>query len=442
MESDDFRPIAILPVLSKIYERLVLKQLLLYIEDHNILHSGMSGFRKGHSINSVLLRIRDDIIRAMKKGEVTLIAFADFSKAFDTVEYASVFKKLHNVGFSHDAVFWVLNYLTGRKQYVQINEKQSQAVDVQFGVPQGSVLGPVLFDLYVSDLEPDLECSCYQYADDTTLYRHSAPSKIHECAKKRQDAMTVLENWAAESNLALNETKTKQMLITTSKMSRVHGLDTVVPDTRVKAQTIEKVEEFKLLGTWFRDNLKWGCHIKHVTSSCYAVLSTLKKLRNLTSSHIKKQLAESLILPKIYHNIVAYHPLPAFQLKKLQRVQNAAASFVTNKYCRIGDVLSLGWLPIHEKTELELMRFANKAIWDHSWPQYLRLELRTNNRLLRSSNVPLLKVPLETGTFQDCCAKIFNELPTQLRNVHDHRSFLNTLKSLLLNKTRDRIEHL
>ncbi|CAB3981945.1 Hypothetical predicted protein [Paramuricea clavata] len=118
VESDDFRPIAILPALSKIYERLVLKQLLLYIEDHNILHSGMSGYRKGHSTNSVLLRIRDDIIHAMKKGEVTLIAFADFSKAFDTVEYATVFKKLHNVGFSHDAIYWVLNYLTGRKQYV------------------------------------------------------------------------------------------------------------------------------------------------------------------------------------------------------------------------------------------------------------------------------------------------------------------------------------
>ena len=218
VESDDFGPIAILPVLSKIYERLVLKQFLLYIEDNNIFHSGMSGFRKGHSTNSVLLRIRDEIIRAMKKGEVTLIACADFSKAFDTVEYATVFKKLRNVGFSHDAIVWVLNYLTGRKQYVQINEKQSQVVDVQFGVPQGSILGPVLFNMYVNDLEPDLECSCYQYADDTTLYRHSAPSKIHECAKKLQDAMTVLET--AESNLALNETKTKQMLITTSNYAQ------------------------------------------------------------------------------------------------------------------------------------------------------------------------------------------------------------------------------
>jgi hypothetical protein len=127
-------------------------------------------------------------------------------------------------------------------------------------------------------------------------------------------------------------------------------------------QMLEKVKEFKLLGTWFSDNLKWGCHIKHLTSSCYTVLSTLRKLRNLTPPHVKKQLAESLILSKIYYNIIIYHPLPMNQLKKLQRVQNAAASFVTNKYCRTGDVLSLGWLPVQERIELELMRFAHRSI--------------------------------------------------------------------------------
>ena len=201
------------------------------------------------------------------KKEVTLIAFADFSKAFDTVDYATVLKKLHNVGFSRDAVSWVFNYLIERKQFVQINEKQSEVVSVQFGVPQGSILGPVMFNLYANDLKIDLECSSYQYADDTTLYRHSLPLKINECTEKLQDAMTTLENWAAESNLVLNEKKTKQMLITSSQMSRVHGLDAVVPNIKVKGQMLEKVKEFKLLGTWFSDNLKWGCHIPVTRSS-------------------------------------------------------------------------------------------------------------------------------------------------------------------------------
>jgi hypothetical protein len=128
----------------------------------------------------------------------------------------------------------VFNYLIEWKQFVQINEKQSEVVSVQFGLRQGSILGPMLFNLYANDLKIDLECSSYQYADDTTLYRHSLPLKINECTEKLQDAMTTLENWAAESNLVLNETKTKQMLITTSKMSRLHGLDAVVPNIKVK----------------------------------------------------------------------------------------------------------------------------------------------------------------------------------------------------------------
>ena len=119
------------------------------------------------------------------------------------------------------------------------------------------------------------------------------------------------------------------------------------------------------------------------------------------------------------------------QLKKLQRVQNAAASFVTNKYCRMGDVLSLGWLPVQERIELELMRYAHRSIWDPIWPQYLRLELHTNNRQIRSSCAPSLKIPLKTGTFQDSCAKFFNELPITLGNNNDHRSFLNSMKTFL-----------
>ena len=129
------------------------------------------------------------------------------------------------------------------------------------------------------------------------------------------------------------------------------------------------------------------------------------------------------------------------QLKKLQRVQNAAASFVTNKYCRTGDVLSLGWLLVQERIELELMRFAHRSIWDPTWPQYLRLELHTSNRQLRSSCAPSLKIPLETGTFQNSCSNFFNELPITLRNNDDHRSFLHSMKILLFNKAHERFEH-
>ena len=108
-ESDHYRPVAILPVLSKVYERMVLRQLLEYVELERLFQDTTSGYRKGHSTTTVLLRIRGDIIQAMKKGELTLIAFADFSKAFDTVDYSIVIRKLHAIGLSKSALLWILS---------------------------------------------------------------------------------------------------------------------------------------------------------------------------------------------------------------------------------------------------------------------------------------------------------------------------------------------
>jgi exonuclease III len=439
-EADHFRPISVLSALSKIYERLVLAQMLEYIEQHQVFKSSISGYRKGHSTTTVLLRIRDDIIKAMKKGEITLIAFADFSKAFDTVDYATVLKRLHSIGFSRDALNWFLSYLTNRKQFVQVNDKKSELLDVHYGVPQGSILGPILFNIYVNDLQSDFHCSCFQYADDTTLYDHCTPRSLAKCANKLNGTMSTLEDWASKSNLLLNETKTKQMLITTQQMSRAHELENFVPFITVKGKVVERVTTFKLLGTLINENLKWTDHIKQVTSSCYAVLSTLRKLKNLAPIHVKKQLAESLVLSKLAYNNVVYHPLPAYLQRKLQRIQNAAASFVLNRYTNECDVLQqLHWLPIKEKAEQDHLRLAHKVLWDPLSPEYLKLDIRKVNRELRSSCATNLVIPPETGSFQDNCSKLFNDLPAPTRNNKDLNSFTNQTKKILINKAKKRL---
>ena len=313
--------------------------MLEYIQQHEVLQDTISGYRKGHSAGTILLRIKSDIIKAMKKGEVTLIAFADFSKAFDTVDYCTILERLHAIGFSHGALNWVLNYLSGRKQFVQINDKQSNILNVHFGVPQGSILGPVLFNLYVNNLSNTLECPSFQYADDTTLYDHCSPQEITNIVEKINGNMSNLEEWAASSNLSLNGSKTKQMLITTQQMSSAHGLKDEVPTIKVKGEVLERKASFKLLGTWPDEHLKWTDHIKHLSSSCYAVLSTLRKLKNLAPFIVRKQLVESLVMSKLDYNDVVCYPLPQYLERKLQRIQNVAAGFVLNSYTTESDVL-------------------------------------------------------------------------------------------------------
>ena len=439
-ESDHYRPISILPVLSKVFERLILQQMSVYLNQQDILQKSITGFRKGHSTSTVLLRIRDDIIKAMKKGEVTLIAFADFSKAFDTVDYSIVLRKLHAIGFSPSSLNWVLNYLTSRKQFVQINDKQSDLESVHFGIPQGSILGPVLFNLYVNDLQGTASgCCCFQYADDTTVYNHCSPKDLRPGIQNITNTIRNLELWAADSNLLLNGEKTKQMLVTSPQMSRIHDLGEIVPPVVVKGRKLNRVKIFKLLGTWFNEHLKWSDHVKKVVSSCYGVLSTLRKVKNMAPQNTKKQIAESLVLSKLGYNDVVTYPLPVFLQKKIQRVQNAAASFVTNRYSTEKDVVKLGWLPTLERAQFNLLKSVYKSMYNPLWPKYLPLEMHETSRCLRSSAAPQLAIPLMKNTFQDSAATLFNNLPANIRSCIDEHCFNRQIRTILMNNAKERL---
>ena len=179
----------------------------------------------------------------MKKGELTLIAFADFSKAFDTVDYSIVIRKLHHgIGLSKSSLLWILSYLSNRQHFVQVNDKQSRLKDVLLGVSQGSVLGPVIFNLYANDLQDCLKdgSTCFQYVDDTTVLLHAPPKELKDCVNRMNNILQSIESWAADSNLLLNETKTKQMLITTRQMSEVHDLGDYTPPLSLKNKLVDR----------------------------------------------------------------------------------------------------------------------------------------------------------------------------------------------------------
>jgi len=439
-ECDDYRPIAILPMLSKVYERLVLSQIKEHIDRHNILHERISGYRKGHSTTTVLLRFRDDILRAMKRGELTMAIFADFSKAFDTVDHTRIVKKMHNMGFSKHFLHWILSYIGERRQFVQINDKTSELVDVQFGVPQGSILGPVLFNFYANDLNDIHDCTAFQYADDTTFIKHCAPSDLDTTVGELNSTMRALEGWSSNSNLLLNAKKTKQMLISTDQMSRVHKLEDQVPQINANGEVLERVTLHKFLGVWIQENLKWTKHVTKTVSSCFAALSVIKKIRNMVPKALKKQLVEALVLSKVDYNDIVVYPLPQYLETKLQRVQKSAASFVNNRYAKMADVIGLGWLPVKERTEMHLLRTTHRALYDTHWPSYLTLQRRQIAMNLRSCATPQLVVPFETGTFQDSASRLFNSLPNNIKLETNAKTFARKVFKFLKTKAELRLD--
>ena len=173
--NDDYRPISISPVLSKAYDKLALYQITDFLAENAILQSNTSSYRKCHSTTTTMLAIRDDILKAMKRGETTL---ADFSKAFDTVAFEKVLSKLLLMGFSRSSQQEIASFLMDRKQFVQVDDRSSARISTTYGAPQGSILGPVLFNLYVNDLSSALPFVFHQYADHTTMYTHFRTSDL------------------------------------------------------------------------------------------------------------------------------------------------------------------------------------------------------------------------------------------------------------------------
>ena len=304
-----------------------------FCESESVLRDTISSFRKGHSTNTVLMGMRDDLLRAMKKGEVTLMVLADLSKTFDTVNYKVLITKLSTLGFSKPFLRWLNSYLSDRSHFVQIDDRTSESVNVRFGVPQGSILGPMLFNLCVSDLQDHLPSSIgsFQYADDTTIYSSCPAPELQRCAQELNSTLNTVSTWSNDSHLALNSKKTKTMLLSTSQMSHVQSLDKNQPAITISDSTLEYVNVSKLLGVHFHQHLNWDEHVQATCKSCYGTIQIIRKLKNFAGYRLRKHLVESLVLSKLDYCDTVYYPLPEFHLKCLQRVQLVAASFALSR---------------------------------------------------------------------------------------------------------------
>ena len=386
----------------------------------------LSSFRKGHSKTTPLLGTRDDIRKAMDKGEVTLMVMADFSKAFDTICFRTTLLKLHKLGFTEPSLKWLLSYLCARRQFVQIDDKSSSCQTIAFEIPQGSILGPMIFNLYVSNLKDVIPAStkCSQYADDTTLYHHTPMQDLAGGVSLMNNALSELHSWSKESNLALNPDKTKSMLFSTRQMFTRRNLSSFPLLLSVGGKDLERVKNTKLLGVHLDENLLWDEHVKNLASSCYTTLASLRKIKHFTPCKLRKHLAESLILSRLDYCDIVMFPLPQHLLKRLQRIQFSAASFATGRYVNsFESLLKLGWLPVRERRDWHLLKTAHKALYSHNWPQTLRLEKVKHTRLLRSNSTVNLVVPRVSNTFQDTAARIFNTLPSGTKSCVDSKSF-------------------
>ena len=214
----------------------------------------------------------------------------------------------------------------------------------------------MLFNIYVNDLNDNMDetTRSFQYADD-----------LNQTLKD-------IGSWSSSSNLALNPKKTKYMIISTDQMARVHNLKDVKLNLEINGTLLDRVSITKVLGTYFQENIKWEEHVKQLTISCYGILTCLRKIKNFADFRLKRQLAESIVLAKLDYCDGVFYPLPDYLLKRLQKVQNAAASFVLGHYVKNpADIAKLGWLSVRERRDWHVLQLSHKAIYAQPWLAFL-----------------------------------------------------------------------
>ena len=326
---ENYRPISVIPILAKIMEKIVYKQLFQYVTDNNILSDCQSGFRPMYSTQSALLNVCDKWLVAIDNGNIVGVVMIDLKKAFDTVDHKTLLEKLEVYGFSEITLEWFKNYLTGRKQFTSVNGYISDKEDIVCRVPQGSLLGPLLFSIFVNDMPNNTHCcDLALYADDTCLFTSSKDPR--EITRKLNEDLLSLSNWLKDNKLMVNPKKCEVMFIgTRQRLQRVHNS---LNDCRVYIDDMEirKVEACKYLGVVIDQNLLWHNQVDHVKKKIIKCMYLLKRLRPYITKDTALLFYKSVLQCHFDYCSPVWANASKSYLTQLQTLQNRSLRIVMN----------------------------------------------------------------------------------------------------------------
>ena len=295
----NYRPVSNLPFLSKVLERVVNQQLSDYIERNNLDERLQSAYREHHSTETALMRVQQDVLSELSEQKACLLVLLDLSSAFDTVDHNNLLHVLMDLGVTGRALEWFQSYLTGRSQCIRVDQHSSTPRPLQCGVPQGSVLGPVLFTLYAASLGRILDTFSVKYhfyADDTSIYTSFEPSNTCLAVNDLERCLEATQHWMCQKKLKLNATKTEVLLVTTKPV--VSKLP-AVPVIRVGQEHITPSDAVRYIGVMLDKDMTMDAHIDAICRTSQYHLLTIGRIRNLLPQKICEQLIHGLITSRL-----------------------------------------------------------------------------------------------------------------------------------------------
>lgn len=318
----NYRPISLISTSCKILEHIIHKHIITFLNSHKVLTNVQHGFRRGFSTNTQLVEITHDFAQAINEGKQTDAIFMDFQKAFDKVSHAKLLHKLTCILQNKKILDWITAYLTNRRQFVTVKNTSSKHAPVNSGVPQGSVLGPLFFLLYINDIVTDLSVHIRLYADDCVLYEKI--TSVDDQIKLNRNFLKVI-SWCDKWQMPVNFAKTVFMRITLKK-------DPLLFQYSTNNTILSEVTQYKYLGLWITKNLSWSKHIDFVVAKSLRKLFFLRRSLRSTTPSIRLLAYNAIIRPILEYAVVIWDPFTQTDIQKLERVQKKVVRFIYNSY--------------------------------------------------------------------------------------------------------------
>ena len=448
-DKKNYRPISNLTFLSKIVERIIFDQLYTFMEQAGILTKYQSAYRELHSTETALCKIYNDLVTATCSGKTSLLVLLDLSAAFDTIDHDLLMCDLHSFGIRGEAYLLMQSYLAGRFQRVVIGQSLSEPKSLQFGVPQGSILGPLLFILYTTSLADLLDAHGVQYhfyADDTQIYIEI--SDVADIKEKVAILLHDIKVWMLMRKLKLNESKTDILLV---KGGLRVDIETEFGTLELGDLQLHPNPSVKNLGVTFDSRLDFKHHINSIVKTCNYHIRNLYAVRNYLSRDTLVGLVHSLILSHVDYCNSLFLGLPNYLLRKVQTILNKCARLIfslpprtpTTRY-----LIELHWLPVKARIEFKICLIVYKAI-KFKQPKYIvdmiASTVTETQVSLRSSDDPhRLYEPRAVNerafaerSFAYAAPRLYNKLPVGVKQQSTIQSFKSHLKSFLFSQAYD-----
>ena len=430
-ELRNYRPVSNLSFVSKVVERLVSEQLVSYLQSNDLMPRLQSAYRRHHSTETALLRVIADLLRAADNRQVTLLGLLDLSAAFDCVDHAILLRRLESsfgIGGTALQKHAVKSLLSDRTQQVFYNQRMSSVSHLICGVPQGSVLGPLMFLLYTADLF-DLIAACgltaHSYADDTQIYLSVPAIDVSTAVQRFSACVEQIDLWMGSNRLKLNAEKTQVIWVgTRQQLSKVD-----ITELRLGSTAVQFSGTVSDLGVTVDGQLTMADHVAAVCRSCFHQLRQLRVIKASLTIDATKTLVHAFVSSRLDYCNSLLAGVAGCHLQKLQSVQNAAARLIsrTRKFDHITMVLrDLHWLPIRQRIVFKIATLVFKCLHGLA-PPYLAEDIVPlasipGRRETRSSFTQTLSVPAAKTNYGSRCFSVYgptvwNSLPVALRTA-------------------------